>query len=166
MHFWTRVFALARTCSEEKDSKSLAVFSYGSVDVRTCPETLRTVLNRHVRKKGTFRAKKQKNSWVISLLWIASSCCFFVPERIRQTFWSHGHGVSLIIKRTSKMESSGNLRSELYTTFFSCDGLSEKLWCLEVSKVFVGWRKLREDKNSHRAGTKKPHIFSSNWLVK
>ena len=57
-----RSFALIESWSEEKDSKSLAVFSYGSVDVRTCPEKIRTVLNRPGSKKGTFRVKKIKFS--------------------------------------------------------------------------------------------------------
>ena len=44
-----------RTCSEEKDSKSRAVFSRGSIDARTCPKPLRPVLYRPGSKKGTFR---------------------------------------------------------------------------------------------------------------
>ena len=43
----------------------------------------------------------------------------FLPERIFQTFGPDGQGVALIIKRASEMESWGDLRSELYTTFFS-----------------------------------------------
>ena len=46
-----------RTCSEDKDDFSLAVFSYGSGDVRTGPEKIRTVLNRSGSKKDTFRIK-------------------------------------------------------------------------------------------------------------
>ena len=57
-HFWTRSFALVRSWSEEKDSKSLAVFSYGSADVRSSLKTLRTALNRPCTKKDTFRVKK------------------------------------------------------------------------------------------------------------
>ena len=46
-------------------------------------------------------------------------CCFFFTRENFQTLSSHGQGVPRIIERTSKMESSDDLRSELYTIFLS-----------------------------------------------
>ena len=71
--FGQEVLYLWGAGAKRKDSKSLAVFSYGSVDVRRCQKTQRTVLIRILGKTCTFRAKKLLFSWVRVFLYTASS---------------------------------------------------------------------------------------------